>query len=176
MLSSILLAAEGPNGIHFGADKNEIIWASIAFFVISAILVKVAGPAVKKAMTGRTARIESELADAKAARSAAEQSLAASSADLPDVAVEADAIRTEAADTAARLKVDIVEKAKVEAASLRSRATVDIENSKRQALGDLQDEVARLTRDATEAVVADNLNDSTHGELIESYITQVSQL
>lgn len=181
MLSSLLLAfeegeAEPPNGIHFAADTNELIWATIAFVVIVAILAKFAGPAIKKGFTGRTARIESELAAAKDARNEAEQSLAASSSELPDVDAEAVAIRSEADETAARLKVDIVEKAKVEAEALRTRSTLDIENSKRQALGDLRDEVARLTRDATEAVVTDNLDDSAHGELIESYITQVNQL
>ncbi|MEZ5339889.1 MAG: ATP synthase F0 subunit B [Acidimicrobiales bacterium] len=187
MLSSILLAFEEPahegevhaeplNGVHFGADTNEIIWATIAFVVIVAVLAKVAGPAIKKGLAGRTARIEAELAGAKAARQQAEQSLVASTADLPDIDAEAESIRAEAEATAARLRVDIVEKAKADAEALRVRSAADIQNSQRQALADLREEVARLTRDATAAVITDNLDAAAHGDLIESYITQVNQL
>ena len=47
---------------------------------------------------------------------------------------------------------------------------------KHQALADLREEVGRLTRGATEVVVADSLNDAAHVDLIENYITQVGQL
>lgn len=179
MLSLIILAEEEhapQNGIHFGADTNEIIWGTIGFLVILYFMLTKGLPVVKKAMAARTSRIETELADARAARDEAEASLVASTTDLPDVDEEADRIRSEAIETASRLKVDLVAKAKDEAASLRERGAADIENSKRQALADLTDEVARMTRGATEAVVMDSLDSSTQSDLIDSYIDQVGQL
>ena len=99
-----ILAAEAPNGKHLAGDLNEVYWGSAAFFVLMALLVWKAGPAIKKAMAGRTERIRRELADAKAARDEAEAALSVSTADLPDVDAEADRIRTEADETAARLR------------------------------------------------------------------------
>lgn len=178
MLSLTILAQEGhkPNGIHFGADINELIWGTLGFLVILAILVKLTGPAAKKAMADRTSRIESELADARAARDAAEAALTESTSELPDVDAEAKRIRSEAAETAERLKVDLAAKAADEAASIRNRGAADVENMKRQALADLSDEVSRLTRDTTEAVVTAELDDAAHVNLIDRYIEQVGQL
>lgn len=171
-----ILAAEGPNGKHLAGDLNEVYWGSAAFFVLLALVVWKAGPAIKKVMAGRTERIRRELAEAKAARDEAEAALTVSTADLPDVDAEADRIRTEADETAVRLTASIIERARADAAAQRERAAVDIETMKHQALADLREEVGRLTRGATEVVVADSLDDAAHVDLIENYITQVGQL
>ncbi len=171
-----LIAAEGPNGVHLAGDINEVYWGSIAFFVLMGLIIWKAGPAIKGMLTGRTDRIRNELAEAAQARDEAQAVLNESTADLPDVDAEADRIRSEAVETAERLKTDIVAKAGVEAQTLKDRAAVDIENQKRQALADIREEVARLTRGATEEVVNDSLDDAAHSDLIENYINQVSQL
>lgn len=171
-----LIAAEGPNGVHLAGDINEVYWGSIAFFVLMGLIIWKAGPAIKGMLTGRTDRIRNELAEAAQARDDAQAVLTESTADLPDVDAEADRIRLEADETAERLKNDIVAKAGVEAQTLKDRAAVDIENQKRQALADIREEVARLTRGATEEVVNDSLDDAAHSDLIENYINQVSQL
>jgi F-type H+-transporting ATPase subunit b len=169
-------AAEAPNGVHLAGDINEVYWGSIAFFVLMGLIIWKAGPAIKAMVTGRTDRIRNELAEAAQARDEAQAVLHASTADLPDVNAEADRIRVEATDTAQRLKTDIVAKAGVEAQTLKDRAAVDIENQKRQALADIREEVARLTRGATEEVVTNSLDEGVHSDLIENYINQVSQL
>jgi F-type H+-transporting ATPase subunit b len=172
----IIFAADKPNGVHLAGDINEVYWGSVAFFVLVGLIAWKAGPAIKKMMTGRTERIRAELAAAEAARDEAQAALTASTADLPDVEAEAARIRTEAAETAARLKSDLVAKAHDDAAALQTRAAADIENQKRQALADIREEVARLTRGATEEVVTSSLDDATHADLIEKYIAQVGQL
>lgn len=170
-----LLAAEAPNGPHFAGDMREVYWGSAAFVVLMVLLVWKAGPAIKKGMAGRTERIEAELAAAQAARDEAEAALTASTADLPDVGAEADRIRSEADDTAARLKADLIAKAESDAEALKVRGAADVENAKRQALADLREEVGRLTRGATEQVITESLDDAVHADLIENYINQVSQ-
>lgn len=171
-----LFAAEGPNGVHLASDINEVIWGSIAFFVLMAVIVWKGGPAIKKMFTGRTDRIRAELESARSERDAAEAALTESTADLPDVGAEEDRIRNEAQETAARLKVDLKAKAQTDAEALRARGASDVENMKRQALGDLQEEVARVTRSATETVVTDSLDDAAHADLIDTYINQVGRL
>ncbi|MEZ5228257.1 MAG: hypothetical protein R2710_16765 [Acidimicrobiales bacterium] len=171
-----LFASEAPNGVHLAGDINEVIWGSLAFCVLMIPILTKGVPAIKKAMNGRTARIRAELAEAQAAKAEAQSVLSASTADLPDVDAEADRLRREATETAARLKTDMVAKAHADAAALKARAAADAENGKRQALADITEEVARLTCGATEAVVTDSLDAQAHADLIESYINQVGQL
>lgn len=171
-----LLASEAPNGRHLASDTNEVIWGSIAFLVIVAILVKLAGPAVAKAFRGRTARIEAELAEAKAERAAAEAALNSSSADLPDVGAEEQRIEADAVEAAARLKADMIARAQVEADDIRTRGTAEVENFRRQAIADLTTEMSDLTKVSAEDLVVDALDPAAHGELIENYISQLEQL
>ncbi len=171
-----LLASEAPNGRHLAGDMNEVYWGSLAFFVLMIPVVMKGFPAIKKMMDGRTARIRAELAEAQAAKVEAQSVLSASTADLPDVDAEADRLRREANETAERLKTDLVAKAHADAVALKARAVADAENSRRQALADITEEVARLTRGATEAVVTDSLDAAAHADLIEAYINQVGQL
>ncbi len=170
-----VIGAEGPNGLQLASDINEVIWGSIAFFVLIGLIAWKAGPAIKGMISGRTERIESELAAARAERAEAEEALNASTADLPDVSAEEGRIVAEANDTAQRLRVDLKAKAESDAAALRTRGAADVETMKRQAMADIQEEVARVARDATEVVVTESLDASAHADLIDSYITQVSQ-
>lgn len=174
MLANIF-AAEGPNGVHIPADVNEVWWASAAFFIFVGLVWWKAGPAIKKALSGRTDRIRSELAAAEAERVEAEAALTAKAADVPDVSVEQARIRSEAQETAARLKTDMAAKAEADAAALVARAQADVATQRSQALADMREEVSRLTRDATEAVVSSNLDDATQSDLIDQYISQVGR-
>jgi F-type H+-transporting ATPase subunit b len=170
-----IFAAEGPNGLQLASDINEVIWGSLAFFVLLALVVWKAGPAIKAAISGRTDRIRDELAAAEAERADAEAALSAKAADVPDVDVEQARIREEAQETAERLKTDMAAKAQADAAALVARAQADVATQRAQALADMREEVARLTRDATEAVVNDSLDDASQSDLIDQYISQVGQ-
>lgn len=171
-----LIAADAPNGRHIPGDVNEVYWGTIAFLVVLGLMVKFAGPAIVNGLRGRTERIEAELADARAEREAAEAALTTSSADLPDVSAEEARIRSEATETAARLKADLIAKAQTEADDVRARGTAEVDNYRRQAIADLTAEMSQVTKDSAEALVVGNLNDQSQGDLIESYITQVEQL
>lgn len=173
---SLLLAAEEPNSVHLPGDLNEVYWGTVAFLSIMAVLYKLAWPAVAKALTGRTAGIRAEIESAEAERRTAEAALTEQRAGVGDVSVDRQRLLTEANETAERLKVDLVARARTEAESLRTRAVADIEAQRNQALGDLRAEVARLTRGAAEAVVRENLDPASQNQLIDSYIERVRQL
>ncbi|MGI9595131.1 MAG: hypothetical protein ACR2QK_03165 [Acidimicrobiales bacterium] len=177
-MSLYLLAAEEhhENGVHLAGDTNEIIWGSIAFFIVAGLLAWKVLPLITKAMHDRTARIEAELADAKAARAEAERALTASSAELPDAGTEEANIRREAHATAAKLKEDLVARAEAEAEAVRDRGRNDVVTRKRQAQADLLAEISAMTRNTAEAVVLDGLDGSSQSDLIENYINQVSQM
>lgn len=170
-----LFAAEGPNGVHIPADVNEVYWGSLAFFVLVAVVAWKAGPSIRSAISGRTDRIRHELETAEAERIAAEEALTARAADVPDVGAEQARIRAEAEATAERLKTDMAAKAEADAAEVVARAQSEVASQRNQALADMRAEVSRLTREATEAVVADKLDDTTQSDLIDHYISQVGR-
>src|SRR3712207_3736851 len=72
-MTMTLLGAEdhAPNGFFVG-DWNEWAWSTVAFLVVAGLLVKLAGPAMKKAFKARSERIENELNAAEASRAEAE--------------------------------------------------------------------------------------------------------
>ena len=168
-----IFAAEGPNGSQLASDINEVYWGSAAFFVVLGLIIWKAGPAIVKGLNGRTERIQKEFDAANEARNAAERSLSASSADAPNIGVETARIKTEAAETATRLRVDTAARANAEAAAMKERATNDIQNQTRQAIADLREEISSLTRDSTEALVAEKLDAGSQSGLIDSYISSL---
>jgi len=165
----------GPNGIHLPGDLNEVYIGTVAFLVVVGLLIKFAGPSMSAAFKGRTAGIEEEFAAAKAEREAAEATLRASTEDLPDVSVEEERILAEARETAERMKADLIAQAQRDAEEIRTRGNAEVEGQRRQAVADLSAEVARMTREATEAIVNETLNDSAQADLIDGYINQLEQ-
>jgi len=173
MFQFVVTAAEEPNGFLLSSDINEVIWGSIAFFIILFLLIWKAGPAIKTALSSRTDRIATELDDSAAAKAAAQTKLADVQRRIADAGNERQRILDEAATTAASLKVQLQAKADQDAAELKARALTDIEASKGQAMADLQTDAASLAMGAAEAVVNRNLDAATQTALIETYITQV---
>ncbi len=173
ILGQSIFAAEGPNGNQLAADLNEVYWGSLAFFVVLGLIIWKAGPAIVKGLNGRTARIQKDFDAANEARSTAEQSLSASSADTPDIGAERARIKAEGAETATRLRVDTAARANAEAIAMKERATNDIQNQTRQAIADLREEIASLTRESTEALVSEQLDAGSQSGLIDSYINSL---
>jgi len=173
--TTVSLIAAG-NGYQIAHDVREVVWGSIAFFVVFGLVMWKGWPAITQAAARRTARIETELAEARSRREAAEAALSASTSELPDLSAEAERIRGEAATTAARLKADLIAKAEAEADGVRERGKSDVANRKRQARADLHAEIAEATRRAAEDMVRADLDGAAQSDLIESYINQVSRM
>jgi len=174
MLALLAEAAASPeNGKWLAHDKNEIIWGTLAFFVVVALLMWKAAPAIRKAMTGRTERIQAELDAATLQRTEAEGERDRIKAALADSDAEASRIVADAHETAAKLKENIAERTVSEIALLRERASADIDATRRQSLADLTGDVSRLSLGAAEQLVEHNLGDDAQQSLIESYIARV---
>jgi F-type H+-transporting ATPase subunit b len=174
-MNALILGAEegASNGFILPHDINEVIWGSLAFLVIVAVIWWKGLPAIKGMWNGRIERIENELDAAESSRREAEARLAAVEADIADADTERDRILVEARETAASVKAQIIERAGTDAAEMRQRGVADAEAARAQASSDLQAEIGTLAIGAAEAVVANSLDPATQNELIESYINGV---
>jgi F-type H+-transporting ATPase subunit b len=173
-----VLAAEGgfesPN--KWLPENAEIIYGTIAFVVVAALLIKFAGPAITKSMAGRTARIQADLDRSVAARAAAETEATKVTSDLAGVDTEVAAIVAEARSSAEQLKIDGLARIEAELAESRAKALADIESSKSRVVTELEGSVGRLAIGAAEQVVENSLDADTQNQLIERFIDQVGGL
>lgn len=180
-LGVLIGAADEHHAVDPARSKNpilpesfEIIFGGLASILIFALLAKFAGPAIAKAMSGRTEAIQGELdssAQAKADADAEAAQIRQAAGDIDaerqrlyaDADVQAEAVLTEGR---ARLAVEIAE--------LRSRADADIALARSRIGDELRGEIARLSHAATEQALAAGVVDSaTQQELIESFIQKV---
>ena len=176
MFATLLLAAQevsvkAKNPIL--PQGNELLWGSISFLIVLALLAWKAWPAIKAGLQARQDKIREDLAKAESARLEAETSLEEYKRQLADARNDASQIIEEA-----RLQADSVREERIaavegEVADLRARAAEDIRLATERAMGDLQSKVAELSIELAEKVVERNLDRQTQTALIESYINQV---
>ncbi len=162
---------EAPNPIL--PEVTEIIWGGIAFVVLLALMQWKLFPAVKRGMDRRAEKIRQDLDDADRARSEALEVKAGYEAELADARAEAGRIVDAARADAEQVRAELIARAEAEAVELRQRSDQDVATAKRQALADLQGEVAEIVIGAAEQVIGRNLDHDTQVQLIESYINDV---
>ena len=162
---------EAPN--KWFPESAEIIWGTIAFVIIVALMWKLAAKPIAGAMRSRTDRIGNEIDAAAKARADAEAEVAQIRQSLADVETERARILAEAAETAERLRVEGVARNDAEVVDLEARADADIEALRNRAASELQGQVAIWAGEATERIIVAQLDDATLQRLIEDYIAKV---
>jgi F-type H+-transporting ATPase subunit b len=166
-------AVETNNGFWLPHDFNEVIWGSLAFFVVAFLLWKFASKPAGEMMKKRVANVEADLDAAAQARLAAEAERDRIKAALADSESEAARIIEEARTSADQLGVETDARAITDAERVRERAAADLIATRTQAESDLAGELARLSLGAAEQVVESSLDDAAQQRLIDSYISQV---
>jgi F-type H+-transporting ATPase subunit b len=174
----ILVAAEdidparSPNPII--PEAAELIYGSIASIIIFALLWKFAGPAIKKAMADRTARIENELEESAEAKATAEAEAAEIRQAAGDIDAERQRLFAEADAEAAALLEQGRVRLDEEIAEMEARADADIAATAGRAGEELHQEISRLAAAATDQVLAGGVvDDATQQQMIENFIQKV---
>jgi len=156
---AVLAAEEGAeNGFWLGHDINEIIWNSLAFFVVAFFLWKFARKPVAEFLSGRIAGIAATLDAAGQSRLAAEAERDRIKAALADSDTEAARIIESARASADQLSGDTEVRAARDAEQVRERAIADLAATRGQAESDLAGELARLSLGAAELVPAGSIS------------------
>jgi F-type H+-transporting ATPase subunit b len=170
----VVLAAEKFNPIL--PATNEIIWGTIAFFALYAVLQWKAFPAIRESLKAREDRIRSDLEAAEGAKAEAQEVLEEYQAQLADARNEAGRIIEEARQSAEQVRKDLIAKAENEAAELRSRAQADIDATLEQARADLQRQMGDFAVSLAEKIVERSLDREAQRDLVERYIAEVDAL
>jgi F-type H+-transporting ATPase subunit b len=151
----------------------EIVWGTVSFVVLFAVLAKYAFPAVNKAMVARTEKIRNNLDEAQKVRDEAETILTDYQRQLADARGEANRIIEEARQAAEQLRQDMVRRADEEVAELRQRNAEDLRAAQERAISQLQSQVRNLALELAEKVVGANLDRDRNLQLVDQYITEL---
>ena len=154
-------------------ETSEIIYGGIASLIIFWALFKFGGPAVKKSFAARTAKIQQELDDAAADKSAAATEASQIRQAKGDISAERERILADAQAQAAAVLEDGRARLATEVADAEAKATADIASAHGRVGDELRAEIARLSSAAVDHVVTGSLDDATHQELIENFIARV---
>jgi F-type H+-transporting ATPase subunit b len=154
-------------------EKAEWIYGGLASLLIFAALAKFALPAIKKSMAARTERIQKELDGAASAKASAETDAADIRSALGDIESERSRLLADADSQAAAIVEDGRARVAAEMADIEAKAMADISASNSRVGDELRAEIARLSSAAVDHVVTGSLDEATHQELIESFITKV---
>lgn len=154
----------------------ELIYGTISSLIIFGLLWKFAGPAVKKAMAGRTERIQTELDQSAEAKASAEAEATGIRQAAGDIDAERARLFAEADVQAEALLAEGRERLDVEVAELEARADADIAAAAARSQDELRFEISHLSAQATDNVLASGVVDAdTQQGLIENFIAKVGQ-
>lgn len=157
----------------FWPEGYELLFGVPASLIVFFLLWKFAGPAVKKGMTARTAKIQAELDAGEADRVEAEAEAARIRQAKGDIGAERARLLGEADVQAAALVEDGRARLAQEAAELEARAEADLASAAARSGDELRAEIARLSSAAVDHVVTGSLDEATQQTLIESFIAGV---
>lgn len=152
-------------------EIDELIFGSIAFFVLLAILAKVAFPALRKGLAEREQAIRSELERAEQARLEAESKREEYERQIADARAEADRVVREAMEAAEGARRERVSRAEEEARAIIEKARADAAQERERAFAELQRTIADLTLEASKRVIEQELsNPDAQRQLVERFI------
>ncbi len=154
-------------------ETAELIYGGLASLIVFGVLYKFAGPQIKKAMNARTERIQKELDGAAEAKSSAAIEAAQIRQAKGDIEAERARILAEAENQAAAVLVDGRVRIAAEVAEAETKAQADIVAANSRVGDELRAEISRLSSAAVDHVVTGSLDDATHQELIENFISRV---
>lgn len=154
-------------------ESAEIIYGGIASLLIFWALYKFAAPAARKGMAARTERIQRELDAAAADKASAATEAAEIRRAKGDIEGERRRIMAEAEQQAAAVLTEGRARLATEIAELEARADAEIAAAGARVGDELRAEIARLSIAAVDHIVTGSLDDATHQELIEGFITRV---
>lgn len=174
-LIEILIAAEDVTQTHHALlpEGYELLFGIPASLLVFGLLFKFAGPAIKKGMAARTAKIQGELDAGEAARAAAEAEAASIRKAKGDIAGERRRILSEADAQAEAMLAEGRARIATELAEVEAKALADIATAQTRVSDELRAEIARLSSAAVDQVVTGSLDAATHQELIENFIQRV---
>ncbi len=174
MLQAITFLAAENGGINLLPDASELIWGTVAFVILLALMLKLVFPKLNETLEERGAAIQGRMEDAEAKYQEAERARADYEESLAEARGEADRIIEEAKAAADDLRNEARSRAEAEAAQIIERAQSSVASERDRVLSELRGQVGALSVELASRIVERELDASTHEALVDEYIDQLS--
>jgi F-type H+-transporting ATPase subunit b len=152
---------------------NELIWGTIAFLILLALMYRTVFPSINKALKDRRDNIEGKLEQAEKDRGEAEQLLEQYRRRLREAEDETQRILDEARANADRVRRELLAKAEADAGRELDRARQAIRAERDQAIRELRNEVGTLAVELATRVVGESLDRDRQLRLVDQYIDEL---
>lgn len=158
---AILADAEPAEETHsvLLPELPDLLWGSIAFILILAVMIWKGVPAINAALDARADAIAGGIKRAEEAQAEAKVALEKYTEQLAGARAEAGKIREDAREDAKVIRAELVEQAQADAARIVATAQVQIEAERAAALASLRSEVGTLALDLASGVIGESLAD-----------------
>ncbi len=151
-----------------------MVWTLVIFVILVFILSKYAFGPITASVEARERALEEAIASAKRDREEAARLLAEHRAALAASHGEGQKIIADARVAAERVRIELVEQAHAEQASLLARARQEIESEKTRAIAELRREAVDLAIAGASKVIEKNLDQESNRKLVESFLASVT--
>jgi F-type H+-transporting ATPase subunit b len=153
-------------------DPGLYIWTILTFLVLLALLAKFAWGPLLKALDERQSLIRKSLEDAQQARQELERLNQEQQKIIASARAEADSIVSQSRSDAERLRQELRDSARAEAANIVKNAERQIELQTHQALRQIRQEAVELSVAIASKLLARNLSKEDNDRLIQQTLEQ----
>lgn len=154
-------------------DPGLFIWTILTFLVLFGLLAKFAWKPILQMLESREETIRKSLEDAQRARQELEKLNAESARLVAAARQEADAIVTRSRADAERLKEDLKQEARAEAATIVRNAERQIQLETGRAVEQIRQEAVDLSIAIASKLIGRNLSKEDNARLIDDALKQV---
>ena len=180
LVLSLLVAApalaqeEAPKADLLSPSYGLMFWTLIIFVILAFVLTKFVFGPITKSVEERERALEEAINAAKRDREEAARLLDQHRAALDASRGEAQKLIADARVAAERVRAELVEQAHAEQASMLERARMEIESEKSRAIVQLRREAVDLAIAGAGKVIDRNLDQAANRQLVESFLASVT--
>ena len=158
--------------MHF----DEAMWVALGFVLFVVLVWKKAGVALAETLDTRSAKIKSELDEARKLHEEAKSELDSLKGLKRDAEKEAKTIVANAKAAANRIRETAAQKAVETVARREAQAAAKIQASEAALVNELRAQAASLAVDAARELVAEKMDEDASLKLIETSVKQIASL
>jgi F-type H+-transporting ATPase subunit b len=181
MLATVLAVLAGPGlaraaeeGGHSLIELNgSLLVQLISFLLLLVVLFRFVYRPLISTLEARTGAIRQQLAEAQAAREAAQRQLGEFEAKLQAAQAEAQTVREQALREAAETRERLTAEARQEATRLLESARAEIQQDVRRAKAELRAEVGALAIEIAERLIQKSLRGEDHERLVQDALARL---
>jgi F-type H+-transporting ATPase subunit b len=173
--TSFLAAAEGAPASPFAGTIAQSIAAIVVFLVVFYVLKAKAWGPILQGLQDREEKIKKDLLDAEAARNEAAAKLDEYKKQLADAQAQVSTLfanaKKDAEDAGARMK----QQAQAEAEDIRVRATKEIDEARKNAVVEVQQQAASLGTLVASKILRRQIGEQDHADLVRQSLDELAR-